>query len=78
MKAAAIIVAGAAGICLAAALWLLLKTLRFYLGDSYARHAGSLPGVEADGGGIFLPAALLLGIGLFLLRFAWNLWRDRG
>ncbi len=61
-------------------MWLLLATLHFYFGDEYAPKSAAMPshtagGVEADGSGILLPAMLLGAIGLFLAKFALNLWR---
>ena len=72
--------ASAAG-CLAAGGWLWWKTWRFVHGGGYALDSAHQPGysaggVEADGSGIFVPAALLVLVGLFLGRFAWSLWRD--
>jgi len=32
--------------------------------------------VEADESGVFAPAVLLLYVSAFLLKFAFNLWRD--
>lgn len=61
-----------------ASLW--LATYRLVHSEHY------LPGVyngpyaagamEPDGYGIYLPAWLLLGLGLWLARLAYNLWRD--
>lgn len=67
--------------CLGAALWLLFKTVAFYLSDDYAPNAGlsfsyRVGHVEADGSGIFVPAFLLLAVAAFLLKFAFNLWRE--
>ena len=81
MKFIAALLAALAAACVAGAAWLWVKTWRFAHGDAYALDSPHQPshsagGVEADGGGIFVPAALLLAIGVFLARFAWNLWRD--
>ena len=73
---------GVAGMaCLGAALWLLFKTAAFYLSDDYAPNAGlsfsyRVGHVEADGSGLFVPAFLLLAVAAFLLKFAFNLWRE--
>jgi len=80
LKAVATFLAALAAACLAAAVWLFLKTYRFYQGADYAPNSPQQPGyaagqVEADGGGIFAPSVLLFFLGLFLARFAWNLWR---
>lgn len=81
MRIAAIIV-GLLGLAfLAAAIWLMAKTADFFSSGDYAPNSGSMPGyrvgnVEADGSGIFAPAALLLYVSAFLLKFAFNLWRD--
>jgi len=66
--------------CLGIAFWLLIVAARFYFGAEYAPHSAGMPGytargVEADGGGIFAPGLLLLAVGAFLGRFAFNLWR---
>jgi len=81
MRTFALFLALASAACLGAAAWLGATTLRFFHSDAYAPHSARLPGytagrVEADGAGIFLPAGLLLVAGLFLAKFAWNLWRD--
>jgi hypothetical protein len=81
MKFIAALLAAVATACLAGGAWLWVKTGRFAHGADYALDSPHQPshsagGVEADGSGIFVPAALLLAIGLFLARFAWNLWRD--
>ena len=81
MKLVIALLAALAAGCLAGGAWLWLKTWRFAHGDEYALDSGRQPsysagGVEADGSGIFVPAALLLVLGLFLCRFAWSLWRD--
>jgi hypothetical protein len=81
MKWIAALLAALAAACVAAAAWLWLKTWRFAHGPDYALDSAQQPGysaggVEADGGGIFTPAVLLLAVGLFLGRFAWNLWRE--
>jgi len=65
---------------LAWAMWLLLASLHFYFSDEYAPNSAVMPshtagGVEADGSGILLPAILLGATGVFLMKFAINLWR---
>jgi hypothetical protein len=82
LKIFATIVGLAAALCLSGALRLFYATLRFYLSDLYAPHSSAMPlytagGIEAGGTGIFMPAALLLGLGLFLAKFALNLWRNK-
>ena len=79
LKALAIAIGlGAAG-CIGTALWLLALALRLYFSDAYAPGAGTsfytAGGIDADGAGIFAPAVLLLAVGLFLAKFAFNLWR---
>ncbi len=81
MKWIAALLAALAAACLAGGAWLWVKTWRFAHSADYALDSPNKPGytaggVEADGSGIFTPAVLLLVIGLFLGRFAWNLWRD--
>ena len=81
MKIAATVVTAFAVLCCTASAWLFAKTLRFYFSNGYAPSAAAMPSysigsIEADGSGIFLPAGLLMILGLFLARFAWNLWRD--
>lgn len=72
---------GLAGLAsLGAALWLLAATAGFYQGADYAPNSAAMPGyragrVEADGSGIFAPGMLLFLFSLFLLKFAFNLWR---
>lgn len=83
MRLIAALLAILAATCLAGAAWLWLETDRFFRSADYAPHSAHQPGysagaVEADGSGIFLPSLLLFGLGLFLARFAWNLWRDEG
>lgn len=81
MKWIAALLAAVAAACLAGGGWLWVKTWRFAHGDGYALDSAQQPGYtaggqEADGGGIFAPATLLLVIGLFVAWFAWNVWRD--
>ena len=80
MRAFALVIAACAAACVGAALWLLVITARWYFSADYAPHAAGMPGymaggVQADGDGIFAPAILLLAVGIFLGRFAFNLWR---
>lgn len=82
MKAAAILVGLLACACFVGAAWLWIATSHFFSSDAYAPKSSAMPGyrsggVEADGGGIFAPALLLFALGLFLARFAFNLWKDR-
>ena len=61
-------------------MWLLLASLHFFFSDEYAPNSTAMPsytagGVEADGSGILLPAILLGAAGVFLMKFAINLWR---
>ena len=81
MKWIAALLAALAAACVVGAAWLWRKTWRLAHGADYALGSAQQPGyaaggVEADGGGIFVPAVLLLVVGLFLARFAWNLWRE--
>ena len=81
MKFIAAFLAALAAAFLAGGAWLWVKTWRFAHSDDYALDSPHQPsysagGVEADGSGIFWPAGLLLAAGLFLGKFAWNLWRD--
>ena len=80
MRKVAVIVGGLAAAVLGWAMWLLLVSLRFYFSDEYASNSAAMPshtagGVEADGSGILLPATLLGAAGVFLMKFAINLWR---
>ena len=81
MKWIAALLAALAAAFLAGGAWLWVKTWRFAHSDDYALDSPHQPshgagGVDADGSGIFVPAALLLISGLWLAKFAWNLWRD--
>lgn len=81
MKWIAALLAALAAACMGGAAWLWVTTWRFAKGADYALDSAQQPGytargVEADGSGIFAPAVLLLVVGLFLARFAWNLWRE--
>lgn len=80
MRVVATLMAVVSAACLVGGGWLWLETWHVFHGAGYAPHAANQPGyrvgdVEADGTGIFLPSALLLLVGLFLGRWAWNLWR---
>lgn len=80
MRAVAVFVALAAAICFAGAAWLWAKTLHFFQSSEYAPNSAHMPGytagnLEADGTGIFIPVALIIAFGLFLAKFAWNLWQ---
>lgn len=66
---------------LVAALWLMILTSDYFSGSDYAPNSGSMPSyrvgnIEADGSGVFAPPVLLLFVSAFLLKFAFNLWRD--
>lgn len=80
MRVMALLIGASALGCFGIAFWLLIVTAKFYFGAEYAPSSAGMPGytaggVEADGGGIFAPCILLLAIGAFLGRFAFNLWR---
>ena len=80
MRKVAVIVGGLAATVLGWAMWLLLASLHFFFSDEYAPNSAAMPshtagGVEADGSGILLPAILLGAAGVFLMKFAINLWR---
>ena len=82
MRKTALFIGILAAACLGGGGWLLWATHAFFDGPDYAPHVATLlsyeaGAVEADGTGIFLPAALLLGAGLLLARFAIKLWRDK-
>ena len=82
MKLAAIIVSVLAGGTFVAAIRLLIATYEFAHGNQYAMGqfrslTYSAWPVEADGSAIYAPALLLLGIALFLARFAYNLGQPR-
>lgn len=80
MKRLAVVITLASLAVLGFAAHMLLATWRLYNSASYApgtytsHQAG---GMEADGGGIYAPGFLLLGLGLFLLKWALNLWRSK-
>jgi len=80
LRKVAVIVGGLATVVLGSAMSLLLASLHFYFSDEYAPNSAVMPshtagGVEADGSGILLPAILLGAAGVFLMKFAINLWR---
>ena len=82
MKLAAIIVSALAGGVFVAAIRLLIATYEFAHGNQYASgQFNSLTyfvwPIEADGSAIYAPALLLLGLALFLARFAYNLWQPK-
>ena len=82
MKLAAIIVSVLAGGTFVAAIRLLIATYEFAHGNQYAMGqfrslTYSAWPVEADGSAIYTPALLLLGVALFLARFAYNLWQPK-
>lgn len=79
MKLFAIVCAALALACFAAAGWIYLQidaqidAGSYQLGTHTSYRVGDY---EADGSGIGYPVVLLLGIGAFCARYAWNLWRD--
>lgn len=80
MKAFAILLAALATACFAGSAWLWVETYIFFHSSEYAPYSAHMPGyaagnVEADGTGIFVPAMLVLVLGLFLAKFALNLWK---
>jgi len=80
MRVMALCIAACAIACIGVALWLLFLTAQYYGSAAYAPHSGAMPGytaggVEADGDGIFIPGMLLLAVGVFLGKWAHNLWR---
>ncbi|WP_140426802.1 hypothetical protein [Acidovorax sp. Root267] len=80
MRMMALVIGAIALACLGAALWLLAAAAGLYWGPEYAPGSAGMPGykaagVEADGGGIFFPGFLVLAVGVFLGKFALNLWR---
>ena len=80
MRILALFVGLVGAVCLGFALWLLAKTGAFYWSADYAPNSSAMPGysagnVEADGSGIFAPSILLVFVAVFLLKFAFNLWR---
>ena len=78
MRLAALIVSLISAAFFAGAAWLYWLTDRYANGDSYAvNHTVLVGSTQADGGGIFIPAFLLAGIGVFFAIFARNLWRSR-
>ena len=79
MRVLAVIVGALALVCLGLGGWLLAMTYGFYWGPDYAPYSGGIAyrvgHVDADGSGIFVPSLLVLGLGIFLGKFALNLWR---
>ncbi|GKT23219.1 hypothetical protein [Acidovorax sp. SUPP3334] len=81
MRVMALCIAACALACIGTALWLLLFVAAQYYGSAgYAPHSAAMPGyaagtVQADGDGIFIPGMLLLAVGVFLGKWALNLWR---
>ena len=68
-------------VCVLGAAWLWAKTLQFFQNSEYAPNSPRMPSyrvgeIEADGTGIFVPALLLLALGLFLAKFSVNLWQS--
>lgn len=80
MRILALLIGLAGSACLGFALWLLAKTRAFFLSADYAPNSSAMPGysagnAEADGSGIFAPSIMLIFVAVFLLKFAFNLWR---
>ncbi|WCM88737.1 hypothetical protein [Acidovorax sp. NCPPB 3576] len=81
MRLMACVIGACAIACIGAALWLLIVTAKYAGSEGYAPHSAAMPGyaaggLEADGDGIFFPGLLLLAVGVFLGKWAWNLWRQ--
>ena len=80
MKWPALLITLIAAAVITLAAKLLLATWHFYNSPDYAPGTHTtyqVGGIEADGSGIYAPGLLLLGLGLFLLRWAINLWRSK-
>ena len=85
MKLPALLVGGTAAFVLAGGVWLLYRTLRFFLGPDYAPFSGAANtasgglvfGLLSEGLGIFVPAGLLLALAAFLWKWASNLWNSQ-
>jgi len=74
------LIAALSAVCFVGAIWLYRVLGDFYHGPDYrpGEYAGySAGGVEADGGGIFAPAHLLLAVAIFLAKWVYNLLRDK-
>ena len=79
MKLVAALVALIGLASIASAVWLFATTYAFFGSPDYQpgiKHAFSysVGFLDADGGGIFIPSFLLLAVGLFFTKFAFNLW----
>ena len=79
MKIAAIAVAAIATGTFYGGVRLLIATHRFATGEhyepgSFSSFAYSIAGNEPDGYAIYAPSVLVLGLGLFFGKFAYNLW----
>jgi len=80
MKAIAILLAALATACFAGSAWLWVKIHTFFHSSEYAPSSAQMlrytaGNLEADGGGIFAPVMLAFVLGLFLAKFALNLWK---
>ena len=73
MKLLASVIGVVALLALCAGAWLGHRTMVFANGPDYALDHDAAG--DGSGGGIFAPAWLLVGLGVFLARFAWKLWR---
>jgi hypothetical protein len=81
MRILALIVFAISAFLLVVAIWLAVLTLRFFLGDQYAPFSGPYlfggrGGLFSGGIGIFIPSVLLFVLGIFMFKFARNLWRN--
>ncbi len=73
MKWFAVLVGVASLVALCAGAWLGWRTLEFATGGDYALEHDAAG--NGNGYGIFVPALLLLAVGVFLARFARDLWK---
>lgn len=80
-RRAAVVVALVAALVLFGGVRLWLATDRLVHSDQYLPGVYSGPyaagSMEPDGHGVYLPSALLVGLGLVLARFAFSLWQDK-
>ena len=74
MKIFAILVGLCALAAFGAAAWLARRTMAFATGPDYALEHDAAG--NGNGYAIFAPAWLLAGLGAFLARFAYKLWKD--
>lgn len=74
MKVFAIVVGLCALVAFGASAWLAHRTMAFVNGpDDAPEHEMAGNG---NGYAVYAPAWLLAGLGAFLARFAWRLWKD--